>query len=153
MQGRRHASLIFFDATAESVWGEMKPLTHDAVRELAQRLDAVQPRGGTNLRTAINQAAKEIIKHQKSTTLLLFTDGEDPSVSDMVNHPQDVKRLFDGVEVIMHATTPRLLLPSGSAQPHPSSPPAPQPVNPEEENLAKLCRFFNGQFGPSRPGK
>jgi hypothetical protein len=144
----RFADIIFFAAEAESAWGEMRQLTDDTIRQLDQQLDSLQVIGGTNVASGIERAVEELRKYKllnpdlKNATLLLLTDGEDDPVDTLgplVNDLPGLKNRFGDVEVVIHATTPRLL--------H-EPPPTPAPVGKPEENLAKLCRTFGGTFGP-----
>jgi hypothetical protein len=144
----RFADIIFFAAQAESTWGEMRQLTDDTIRQLDQQLDSLQVIGGTNVGSGIERAVEELRKYKllnpdlKKATLLLLTDGEDDPVDTLgplVNDLPGLKNRFGDVEVVIHATTPRLL---------DEPPPTPAPVGKPEENLAKLCRTFGGTFGP-----
>jgi hypothetical protein len=145
--------IIFFAESAESVWGEMRRLTDDTIRELDQRLDNLQVIGGTNVASGINQAVEELRKGKlrdpnlKAATLLLLTDGQDDPVDTLgplVNDVPGLKNRFGDVTVVIHATTPRLLR---------ESPAVPAPAGRPEENLAKLCRAFGGTFGTIREKK
>ena len=142
------ADIIFFAANAESAWGEMRQLTNDTIHDLEQRLDSLEVTGGTSVGSGIEQAVEELRQHKlrnpklNSATLLLLTDGEDDPVdtlAPLVNDVPGLKNRFGDVKVVIHATTPRLLRESSVA---------PTPLGKPEENLAKLCRSFEGIFGP-----
>ena len=75
------ANLICFDCEPESTLKGIKPLDDDNMEKMMNKLDNVKvtclDEGCTNLENAMNEAAKEIAKHGKPTTILLLTDGKD----------------------------------------------------------------------------
>lgn len=150
MQAKGHsADLIFFAQDAKSTWKKLEPLTDERVAELVGKLNPSAIPGGTNIRSGILQAAEEVRAHSKKTTLILLTDGDDdhgPSLphkdtlQEMVDDIPGTKSLFGGKDVMIFATTPRILL--GQPAPAPGTEP-----HRNEENLTKLCKSFCGKLG------
>ncbi len=131
---------IAYDGSAKSYFQEIKSIKSDDVGQLISYLHSLQSGGGTDLSKAIDLAAKEVVRHKKKTTLYVFTDGADSSIPEMVKNAGAIKKKFEGVEVVINMTTPRLA--SGKE--------ISTPQIPEEVEMEKLAKIFNGKFGPSK---
>jgi hypothetical protein len=137
--GKSHfADLIVYDAETESVLGDVQPVTPERITKVTSYLNAMKAGGWTRLAVATDLAAREVVRHGRKTTLIVLTDGEDKTIPQMIRDQEKIRAKFGGVPFTMHAITPRLFAPG--ADPHPATP--------EENDLAELCKCFNGRFGP-----
>lgn len=136
-----YINVISYTGQARSALGALSRLNRDTAGRLDGYLSRVQAGGNTNLRGAIQRAAHEVAGHGNAATLLVVTDAEDRTIEDLLANIREVKNMFGGVPVTIHATTPRILT-SGQA--------ISRPANRNEENLARLCREFGGVFGSVR---
>jgi hypothetical protein len=137
--GKSHfADLIVYDAETESVLGDVQPVTPERITKVTSYLNAMKAGGWTRLAVATDLAAREVVRHGRNTTLIVLTDGEDKTIPQMIRDQEKIRAKFGGVPFTMHAITPRLFAPG--ADPHPATP--------EENDLAELCKCFNGRFGP-----
>jgi hypothetical protein len=144
LPGEHFADLIVYDMRSASALKGLQPITPQNISKITDFVNSLRPGGKTNLGAAIDRAAEEVVRHGRKTTLLVFTDGEeDPSIQQMIQDADKVRAKFGGVEITIHATSPRLLK-SGES---------PMPATPDEMNLMTLCQLFNGQFGPTRGTK
>ncbi|MDB6173176.1 MAG: hypothetical protein JWL59_2487 [Chthoniobacteraceae bacterium] len=139
------ADLIFFAGTARPVFGELRPLNQQNSLELNRELSLIKSEDSTNLTFAMELAAAEIVKHGRPTTLLLLTDGVAKGLDEMAANPDELRRKFGGVPVVIHAIAPRFLS-SKKAEPAIAQGSA-------EEALATLCKAFGGKFGPAPAAK
>lgn len=131
--------LITYDQGAKSVFGEITAIKGDHVGRLTAFLQNLKSGGGTNLKSGIDLATSEIIKHKKKTTLFVFTDGEDNSIAEIISNAKDYKKKFNGIEVSINMTHPRLLGTTSAAVPNSDF----------EKQMDSLAKQFNGRFGPN----
>ena len=141
--GTRYANIIAYDAGATSALGGITEIDDDSVNKLMAFLDGLQAGGGTNLESGILEAAKQVAAHERPTTLVILTDGQDNSIAQMLGDMKSVLSKFDGVEIVGNTLTPRLFGQGGD----------PAPQNGEEHKLQEFAKGMNGRFGPegSRP--
>jgi len=132
------ADLIVYDAETDSVLDELKPVTPENITRITTYLNDMKAGGWTNLAVAVDLASKEVVRHNKKTTLIVITDGEDKTVRKMIRDKRAVKAKFGDVPVTVNAISPRLFTPGAD----------PRPANFDEEDLAEFCKIFNGRFGP-----
>jgi hypothetical protein len=132
------ADLIVYDAETESVLGDVHPVTSERIAKVTNYLSTMKAGGWTRLAVATDLAAREVVRHGRNTTLIVLTDGEDKTIPQMIRDKDKIRAKFGGVPFTMHAITPRLFAPGAD----------PRPATPEENDLAELCKCFNGHFGP-----
>jgi len=133
---KHYANVIAYHFSATSALGGIKEVNNETGQQLIFFLDNIKAEGGTNLRAGIELAAKEVAAHQKPTTLLIFTDGEDTSVAEMLQDINPIMNQFQGVEIVGNTLTPRVF--SGVN---------PKPINELEQKLSELAAALNGHFG------
>ncbi|OQY56591.1 MAG: hypothetical protein DRR08_28105 [Candidatus Parabeggiatoa sp. nov. 2] len=133
---KHYANVIAYHFSATSALGGIKEVNNETGQQLIFFLDNIKAEGGTNLRAGIELAAKEVAAHQKPTTLLIFTDGEDTSVAEMLQDVNPILSQFQGVEIVGNTLTPRVF--SGVN---------PKPINELEQKLSELAAALNGHFG------
>jgi hypothetical protein len=133
---KHYANVIAYHFSATSALGGIKEVNNETGQQLIFFLDNIKAEGGTNLRAGIELAAKEVAAHQKPTTLLIFTDGEDTSVAEMLQDINPILSQFQGVEIVGNTLTPRVF--SGVN---------PKPINELEQKLSELAAALNGHFG------
>jgi hypothetical protein len=132
----RYVNIIAYDSEATSALGEVKKVDQQTIDELTDFLNNLEGKGGTNLESGIEVAAREIAKHERPVTAIVLTDGMDPSVGDMLGDLKSVKDSFHGVDVRVMTCTPRLFN-GGDAT----------PINAAEGGLKNFAERLNGQFG------
>jgi len=133
-----YANIIAYHSSAISALGAIKKVNDESGQKLILFLDNLKPDGGTNLRSGIEMAAKEVAAHKKPTTLLIFTDGEDSSIEAMLQDMKPIITQFQDIQIIGNTLTPRLF--SDGADP--------TPLDNAETKLKELAKALNGQFGP-----
>jgi hypothetical protein len=138
--GEHFADLIAYDQESASALDELRPVTADSIKKITDFMNSLIPGGRTNLAAGMDLAAEEVSRHGRKTTLLVFTDGEDKSIPEMLKDKDKVLAKFKGVPITVHAVTPRLLKPGAD----------PRPVTTDEKTLRDFCEAFNGQFGPTK---
>ena len=137
----RYANVITFDGRAESALAGIEKVDEQTEKRLNDYLDGLQAGGDTHLGSALEMAAQQVAAHGKPTTLVILTDGEgDQSVRDTIAGMDGFLEKFQGVEIIGHTITPRLLTEGGRT--------APEPLSSDEEALSELAENLNGHFGP-----
>jgi hypothetical protein len=134
-----YINIISFNDQATSALGNIKAVDKQTANELNKFLDQMQMDGGTNLRSAIEASAQEIVRHQRPVTVIVLTDGKDPSIAGMLRNIQSVKDYFQGVDVTVKTCTPRLFKGGNTT-----------PATPEEVGLRDFAKEFGGSFGPER---
>jgi hypothetical protein len=132
------ADLIVYDAETESVLGDLKPVSPEGITRITNYLNDMKAGGWTNLAVAIDLASKEVVRHKQKTTLIVITDGEDKTIPKMIRDKKAIIKKFGDVPFTVNAITPRLFAPGAD----------PRPAGFDEEDLAELCKCFNGRFGP-----
>lgn len=132
-----YANIISYDGSAYSALGKMSELTDFNIGKLDGYVDSLKASGDTNLKSAIDEAFKEISVHGKNTTILILTDGEDRSIPSIINNKDDLLKSCPGVKVVCNTTTPRLF----------DNNEDPQPINTNENSLTELSKSFGGKFG------
>ena len=140
-RGKRYANVIAYDGSADSALGGLKEVDEDVSKRLQAYLDALAAGGGTNLKSAIEIAAKEVAAHEQPTTLVILTDGQDGSIQPMLDDLKGTLDLFQGVEIIGNTLTPRLFT---------TEKVDPKPANDHEKKLDELAQGFKGRFGPDK---
>lgn len=141
--GTRYANVITYDGQTQSALGKLEELNEETEKRLNDFLDNLQAGGGTTLRPALEQAAREVAAHGKPTTLVILTDGQgDATINLALADMGPLLEAFQGVEIVGHTMTPRLLTPEGRA--------SPAPINADENSLESLAREMNGTFGSNR---
>ncbi len=138
-KGKCFADVIVYDANAASALGKLDELTDANAGKLGGYLDVMQSGGGTNLRSAIDLAVKEINDHGQKTTLLILTDGEDSTINGIIKDRDDILKKAGKGSLVLHTTTPRLFKQGANGD----------PANNYERGLQDLSRAFQGQFGPN----
>lgn len=138
-KGKCYADIIVFDSRAISALGRIEELSDANAGKLGGYLDAMQSGGGTDLRTAVDLAIREVNDHGRRTTLFILTDGEDGSVQGIIHDKDDLAKRAGKGGVVVHTTTPRLFTPGANGE----------PTNNAERGLRDLSRAFQGQFGPN----
>jgi len=133
-----YANIIAYHSSAISALGAIKKVNDESGQKLILFLDNLKAGGGTNLRSGMELAAKEVAAHKKPTTLLIFTDGEDSSIEAMLQDMKPITSQFQDIQIIGNTLTPRLF--SNGADP--------TPINNAETKLSELAKALNGQFGP-----
>jgi Mg-chelatase subunit ChlD len=141
--GEQFADLIAYDQESASALDDLRPVTADSIKKIMDFMNSLIPGGRTNLAAGMDLAAEEVSRHGRKTTLLIFTDGEDKSIPEMLKDKDKVLAKFKGVPITVHAVTPRLLKPGAD----------PRPVTTDEKTLRDFCEAFNGQFGPTKGGQ
>lgn len=141
--GESYANLITYDNQAQSTLGGLQRVDDAVIDKLTERLDGLRAGGGTNLRSAIEQAAKEVGEHGKPTTLVILTDGEDGSIRQMLQDMDGIRGLFKDVKVVGNTLTPRLFGTRGAAT----------PASPAEQALTDFAKEMKGRFGPEPEDK
>jgi hypothetical protein len=131
-----YANVIAYHASATTALGEIKEINNETAQQLIQFLDNLKAGGGTHLRSGIQLAAKEVAAHQKPTTLIILTDGQDASIDQILQERNAILKKFKGVDIIVHTLTPRVFDVEN-----------PKPINNIESKLNELAKAFNGQFG------
>jgi len=131
-----YANVIAYHASATTALGEIKEINNETAQQLIQFLDNLKAGGGTHLRSGIQLAAKEVAAHQKPTTLIILTDGQDASLDQILQERNAILKQFKGVDIIVHTLTPRVFDVEN-----------PKPINNIESKLNELAKAFNGQFG------
>jgi hypothetical protein len=131
-----YANVIAYHASATSALGKIKEVNDETGQQLIQFLDNLKAGGGTDLRSGIELAAKEVAAHQKPTTLIILTDGQDSSIDQMLQDRNSILNQFQGIKIIGNTLTPRVFDVAN-----------PKPINNEETKLSELAKVFNGQFG------
>lgn len=132
-----YANVISYDGNAYSALGKMSELTDFNIGKLDGYLDSLKASGDTNLKSAIDEAFKEISVHGKNTTILILTDGEDRSIPSIISNKDNLLESCPGVKIVCNATTPRLF----------DNNEDPQPINSNENSLTELSKSFGGKFG------
>lgn len=132
-----YANIISYDGNAYSALGKMSELTDFNIGKLDGYLDSLKASGDTNLKSAIDEAFKEISVHGKNTTILILTDGEDRSIPSIISNKDNLLESCPGVKILCNATTPRLF----------DNNEDPQPINSNENSLTELSKSFGGKFG------
>ena len=134
-----YVDVISYDAAAHSALGGMTQLDPSVALSLNDYLGNLSATGDTNLESAIRLAAKEVAAHGKPTTLLIITDAQDISIPGLVRNVDQVRGLFQGVEVHVNSNTPRIidLNPTGNI-----------PITAEENDLRTFSNLLDGTFGP-----
>ena len=144
-----YVDLISYDNSARSLFGELRPVTNETADTVLKEIDRLQSGGGTNLRSAIELAEKEITKHGRETTLCIITDGVDPTLGGMSDELESNRRtvesrfgMTDDTKPRVHANTlsPRLLGVSDRTT-------SIQPQGDEEIQLARFSSLLHGVFG------
>lgn len=138
--GEQFADLIAYDQESASALEGLQPVTADNIKKITDFMNSLIPGGRTNLAAGMDLAAEEVSRHGRKTTLLIFTDGEDKSIPEMLKDKDKILAKFKGVPIAVHAVTPRLLAPGAD----------PRPVTTDEKTLRDFCEAFNGQFGPTK---
>jgi hypothetical protein len=141
--GDQFADLIAYDQESASALDGLRPVTADSIKKITGFMNSLIPGGRTNLAAGMDLAAEEVSRHGRKTTLLIFTDGEDKSIPEMLKDKDKVLAKFKGVPITVNAVTPRLLEPGAD----------PRPVTTDEKTLQDFCKAFNGQFGPTKGAK
>jgi hypothetical protein len=141
--GEQFADLIAYDNEAASALDGIRPVTAESIKKITGFMNSLRPGGWTNLAAGMDLAAEEVSRHGRKTTLLVFTDGEDKSIPEMLKDKNKVLAKFKGVSLTVHAVTPRLLKPGAD----------PRPITTDEKTLRDFCKAFNGQFGPTKGGQ
>jgi Mg-chelatase subunit ChlD len=131
-----YANIIAYHSSATTALGSIKEVNDETGSQLIQFLDNLKAGGGTNLRSGIELAAKEVAAHQKPTTLIILTDGQDSSIDQMLQDRDTILNQFQHVEIIGNTLTPRIFDVKN-----------PKPINEVETKLNELAKTFNGQFG------
>jgi uncharacterized protein with von Willebrand factor type A (vWA) domain len=132
-----YINIIAFNDNATSALGDLKAVDQQTAKDINRFLDQLKINGGTNLESAIKVASQEIVRHNRPTTIIVLTDGEDNSVSKMLQQIQSVKNSFKGVDVTVKTCTPRLFNGGDTT-----------PSTPEEVGLRDFANAFGGSFGP-----
>lgn len=114
---KSYADLIVYDQSARSALGDMMEVNDRVADRLVAYIDNLQAGGGTNLESAIQKSGTWVQKHGKETTLLIVTDGDDPSISSMLQEPGKVMGYFGNTKVSAQWITPRLLQPGADPGP------------------------------------
>lgn len=142
-----HADIVSYCGSAASCLGAIR-LVDDSTRpRLEQFLHDLEPGGGTQLRNAIDLAAREIAQHERPTTLIVLTDAQDSSIAPMARDRDGTLAGFAGVEIHSIAMTPRLFGPSATAT-------VPQDEHEREfEGLAEILGGYFGAVAPQRDGR
>lgn len=144
-----YVDLISYDDRAQSLFGELRPVTKETAGQVLEEIDRLQSGGGTNLQSAIGLAEQEIKKHGKETTLCIITDGVDPSLEWMADELESDRSavesrfgMAEGGRPLVHANTlsPRLLGVSDRKT-------AIVPQGDEEHRLARFSSLLYGVFG------
>jgi hypothetical protein len=138
--GEQFADLIAYDQESASALDGLQPVTADNIKKIMDFMNSLIPGGWTNLAAGMDLAAEEVSRHGRKTTLLIFTDGEDKSIPEMLKDKDKVLAKFKGVPITVYAVTPRLLKPGADAR----------PATADEKTLRDFCEAFNGQFGPTK---
>jgi hypothetical protein len=133
---KHYANIIAYHFSATSALGGLKAVNDETGQQLIFFLNNIKAEGGTNLRAGIELAAKEVAAHQKPTTLLIFTDGEDTTIAEMLQDINPILNQFQGVDIIGNTLTPRIF---GGINP--------KPINELEQKLSELAAALNGHFG------
>lgn len=136
--GTRYADVIAYAGSATSALGKISEVDESTIRELNGFLDKLAAGGGTNLRSGIEQAAREVAAHDRPTTLIILTDAQDGSIPQMLQDMKATLSGFKGVEIVGNALTPRLFGGSGD----------PTPQDDHERALKELAQGMHGRFGP-----
>jgi len=131
-----YANVIAYHSSATTALGSIKEVNDETGSQLIQFLDNLKAGGGTHLRSGIELAAKEVAAHQKPTTLIILTDGQDSSIDKMLQQRDALLNQFQDVEIIGNTLTPRVFDVKN-----------PKPINEVETKLNELAKTFNGQFG------
>ena len=133
-----YADIVSYNDAADSALGNIEKLNDDTALRLNAYLKNLEAGGSTLLESAIERAAREVVTHNRPTTLLIVTDAEDGSIRKMANNIQDIKQKFGGVAVYVNSTTPRILKEKDSI-----------PKGNNETDLKRFSELLNGKFGNS----
>jgi len=131
-----YANVIAYHSSATTALGGIKEVNNETGQQLLQFLDNLKAEGGTNLRSGIELAATEVVAHQKPTTLIILTDGQDSSIEPMLQDKNSILSRFQGIDIIGNTLTPRVFDVEN-----------PKPINDVETKLSEFAKAFNGQFG------
>ncbi|MDR1480301.1 MAG: VWA domain-containing protein [Planctomycetaceae bacterium] len=137
--GNSYMDLILFDSQQDAAFGELKKLDDDTEKDVTDKIPKIAS-GGTLIVPALIQAVKEVDKHDKPTTIILVTDGED-------NNNNSITNLIDKPEILRDLIGDKKLAEKGliinTVGVH--RPDVPKDAkNPYHENLKKLSKEFNG---------
>lgn len=141
--------VIAYDQDAVSCLGAIRPITPDTRTRIDEFLATLEVGGGTNLRSGMEVAAKEIAALGQATTLVILTDAEDGSIRSMVDDHDRLIPTFGEVETKAYGLTPQFYVPSNSGDAATDV----QPHNDAERDLAALSELLGGRFGPSARGR
>jgi hypothetical protein len=135
----RYVNIIAYDDDANSALGEIKKVDQGTISELTTFLDSLQLGGGTNLESAMTMAAREIASHDRPVTAIILTDGQDASISAMLQDIPAIRDSFKNVDVTVRTCTPRLF--NGGD---------PTPIDLAETGLKDFAEQLGGSFGKEK---
>jgi hypothetical protein len=137
--GNSYMDLIVFDSNQRPTFGDLKKLDNDTEKEVIAQIPE-SANGGTMTLPALEQAVKEIDRHNKPTTMILVTDGEDSdnnSIPSLITRPERLRNLIRDKKL-----AERGLIINTVAVHRPDVPKGLK--NPYHENLKNLSKEFKG---------
>ena len=94
------ANLIPYDSRANPVWKELRPLDDDNRKRILASVNALQPRGGTNIFDTLELAFRD----GSVDTLYLLTDGQPSAgrLTDPADILAEVTRWYRTKQIVVH---------------------------------------------------
>jgi hypothetical protein len=146
-----YVDVIFFDEKATSVLKGIKKLNQENYDKIMDELYSIKVGNGTNLKSGLELAAKEIGEQPKKTTILVLTDGKqdspNPSLADL---QKDIERDKSEASVIkpLKLTQAELIpIPAYKTEGGPGRPPTD-----DERKWEKDVNGVAGAFNANAPG-
>ena len=136
---KTYVDLIIYDDQATSALGSLKELTPAVKVQITDFLETLRDGGGTKLESAIKLAGAEVIQLGQETTLIVITDGEDPTIPQMIADASQTRSRFGSVPFKIHMTHPDLLPGSGR----------PLLQSNYVASMKQFADLFSGNFGPT----
>jgi hypothetical protein len=132
-----HAEVIAYAGDAHACFGAMTALDDASKSRVLEFIDGLTTAGGTNLRSGIELAAREIAAHGEPTTIVILTDARDESIAGMAAGSASVLQQFGGIEIAAAGLTPRMFGPQSQ----------PQPQDANEQTFRAFLESLGGRFG------
>ncbi|MDM8559918.1 hypothetical protein [Candidatus Parabeggiatoa sp. HSG14] len=102
-----YVDVIAYHTTATSALGSIKKVNNKTGEQLIQFLNRLEAEENINLQTGIALAAQEVAAHQKPTTLLILTNGQDINIVKMLQNMKPILNQFQGVKITGNILTPK----------------------------------------------